>query len=228
MATNSATRTAQELANMRAELKTPKFEVFRKVLKPFDKAQIDCRGTFFYVKEATDPVLYQMDNDRELPWDVGMGPDSKEAGMFETLTILNPWSYPVTVVVVIGIGAVVDNRFTLVPSHDFAIPVADAPSVAIAQPAIPAIFVAGVLAAGAHIDFPGVFALPLTTRKAIYVSNKHPNDYLLLTDNAGVELLAIEPKSSAQYPTTGFVRVLCPGGNPVACSISEIVFKRPA
>ena len=224
----TAAATAEKIAAMKAELKTPQFQAFQRTVKAFGKEQIDAPGTFFYVKEATAPILYQMDNNRELPWDVGTGPDSKETGLFQRLTCINPWSYDVTIVVYVGIGGVVDNRFTLVPSRDFALPVTDAASVAIAQGPITGVFTGGVLAAGASIDFPGVFALPLLTRKAIYVSNKHPSDYLSLVDSSNVELLAIEPKASAQYPVSGFVRVLCPGGNPVACAISEIVYKKPA
>lgn len=225
--TTDEQNTIDKAARNIGALKTPQIKTFRKVIKANDRAQIDSLGNFFYVKEATDPILYQMDNDRELPFDVGTGINSRGFGMFERLTLINPWSHDVTIEVYIGLGEIIDNRFTLVPSHTFTLPVSDAPSVAIGQVAIPGVFVGGVLAAGEHVDFPGVFPLPLTTRKALYVSNKHPNDYITLYDEAGTPILAIEPKSSSQYPLTGFVRVSNDGGNPIACAISEIVYKRP-
>jgi len=211
----TASATARDIEAMKAELKTPQFKAYRRVVNAGDKSQIDAPGTFFYIKEATDAILYQMDNGEELPWDVGTGPDSKELGMFQRLTCINPWSHDVTIVVYVGIGGVVDNRFTLVPSRDFAIPVRDATTEFVARPG-------STLAANSVIVFPGTPVLPQIQRKQIVISNLDLANVLYVLDAADEVCAVVFPQTSITLPVSGGVKVKNATSSAIVCYISEL------
>jgi hypothetical protein len=160
-----------------------------------------------------------MDNDRDLPWDVGTGPDSNELGMFETLTIVNPWSHPVTVEVIIGMGRVVDNRFTLVPSRDFALPVYEANTVLTG-------YGATSIAANTKVAFPGTPILPIVKRKSLIVSNLELVAVVYLLDENDNFAGAVFPRTSFELFCAGPVKVFNNTGSPVNVAISELWYKR--
>jgi hypothetical protein len=205
---------------MATTLNTPHFNAYRRTIPAFDQTQIDAEGDFFYVKESEQPLLYQMDLGPDLPWDVGTGPDSRGNAQFSRLTIKNPWSTPVVVVVYIGKGGIVDNRFTLVPSRDFAIPVREATTEVIARPAT---FIAG----GAIVAFPGTPILPHISRKAILVSNPDSALDLQFVDTLGNVISTIFFRTSAILNISGPIGVKNPNGSAVTCSVSEFWYTKP-
>lgn len=200
---------------MATTLTTPHFNAYRRTIPAQDQTQIDAEGDFFYVKESEQPLLYQMDLGPDLPWDVGTGPDSRGTARFSRLTIKNPWSTPVVVVVYIGKGGIVDNRFTLVPSRDFAIPVRDATTQFVARPG-------STLAANSVIAFPGTPILPQIQRKQIVISNLDLANVLYVLDSSDNVCAVVFPQTSITLPVSSVVKVKNATSSPIVCYISEL------
>lgn len=203
---------------MSTEINTPQYSIYPRTIPAFDQTRIDATGDFFYVKESEQPLLYQMDEGPDLPWDVGTGPAKAQ---FSRLTIKNPWSSPVRVLVYAGRGGVIDNRFTLVPSRDFAIPVYESKTEV-------AGWNANTIAATTAIAFPGTPILPRVKRKSLVVSNLDVANPLYIKSGVtggyltGNYCAAVFFGTTVILPISGPVWVVNETAAPIPCCISEI------
>lgn len=209
-----------------AALRTPVTNVYRRLIPAAvagvaGETVIDTMGHYFYVKESDKTCLYQMDDGREQPFDVGTGPNTRGLGMFKKITIKNIFSTPVTVEIVAGLGEFIDNRFTLVPSRDFALPVYEANTVITGLGDV-ANFVGGNIAPNSFVPLSGICALPLRKRKCVVVSNMDAANSVYLCDSAHVKCAAVEFGTTHSHDISGYVEIFNGTAGAIPLCISEI------
>lgn len=205
-----------------AALKTPSVQIYRRNLPAAvggipGQATLDTLGQFFYIKEASKPLLYQLDDGRELPFDVGTGLNTRGTGIFKKITIKNIWSEPVTLEIVVGLGEYTDNRFTLVPERDFALPVYQTKTEIKGYPA-------STIPANTKIRLDGIPILPIRQRKSIVLSNLDAANSLYVLDDTDNFCAACFFGSSITLEVAGPVKIFNNTANGIPFCLSEIWF----
>lgn len=198
------------------EFQTPKWNQYNRTVPAGGITIIDAEGTFCYMKEASGPLLIAFDTGPDMPVDVGTGMRAtRKNDVFSKVIFRNPFADPVELTAWIGYGEFIDNRFTLVPSRDFAIPVIDAPTETLGVPV-------NLIASGATLDlFPGIPAGAQVRRRSVQVSNLDPNGRLKFKDRLGNLVSAIEPKSSQVLFTSGDLKLFNDSGADISFISSE-------
>jgi len=204
-------------------ISTPRTSRISRLLQPGEEVILDALGTFYYVAEAEGAIAVGMGDDTPTPADVGTGYKGIEGEGFRALRVQNLSTLTNKIVIVVGFGDYRDNRFTLVPSRDFALRTMHAPTrvKGWATSSIPA--TSGVI-------FDGVFAKPDIIRKALTISNEASGGLKVqVRDPDGNVILVINDGDSAYLETSGEVEIYNPnGGGAIQVRVGEIIYTNTA